>query len=136
MLSGPLKEVRVEVEVLAAPWVPVPELRIIVDGEVHHISLLRGAQAAGVLRGAWSGIVPIEGDTWILAEAGWSLLAEDRPQSGPYAKVAPGHVPIGFTNPVRVDANGDGEWTARINPNLPGAAPSDRVGREPAAQEE
>jgi len=136
MLSGPLSEVRVEVEVLAAPWVPVPELRVIVDGEVHHLSLIQGAEGAGVLRAAWSGVIPIEGDTWILAEAGWSLLAEERPQSGPYSKVAPGHVPIGFTNPVRVDGNGDGEWTARNNPNLPGAAPSDRVGREPAAQEE
>lgn len=30
---------------------------------------------------------------------------------GPYAWVAPGYVPVGFTNPVWLDADGDGVWT-------------------------
>jgi hypothetical protein len=136
MLSGPLKEVRVEVEVLAAPWVPVPELRIIVDGEVHHISLLRGAQAAGVLRGAWSGIVPIEGDTWILAEAGWAPERLDRPTEGRYPRVAPGHVPIGFTNPVRVDTDGDGRWTPRVDPRLSEEGDSGTFDRDDTVRED
>ena len=52
-------------------------------------------------------------DSWVVAEAGWPL--EDDATTSPvveglYGLVAPGYVPIGFTNPVRIDADGDGEW--------------------------
>jgi hypothetical protein len=28
-----------------------------------------------------------------------------------YASILPGHIPFAFTNPIYVDADGDGEWT-------------------------
>ena len=58
----------------------------------------------------WSVPLAFERDSWVLAEAGWPLEREDRPLGTTYATIAPGHVPIGFTNPVFLDADGDGEW--------------------------
>ena len=50
----------------------------------------------------------------MLAEAGWPLqLGDDGLQplvEGDYALVAPGYVPLGFTNPIRLDGDGGG-WT-------------------------
>jgi hypothetical protein len=44
----------------------------------------------------------------VVVEAGWPV--EGPPptpeQLGPYLEVAPGHVPVGFTNPIRLDLPG------------------------------
>ena len=95
----------VEVALEAADWVDVPEVRVVVNGEVIFSEPVR-------LDGPRQWIVPIavQGDSWVIAEAGWPLDRNDRPAGTAYAKVAPGHVPIGFTNPVFLDGDGDGEW--------------------------
>jgi hypothetical protein len=120
-LVGPVDSVEVMVEVVASPWVPVPEVRLVVDGEVHHKVDLREDDSRGrpILRGRWRWRVPLSGDTWMVAEAGWGLRSLERPVDGFYPRVAPGHVPIGFTNPVRIDGGGDGRWTPRVDPGLP-----------------
>ena len=63
-----------------------------------------------------------ERDSWVLVEAGSRL---DESSSDPlnifdekwyvYRLLAPGHVPVGFTNPVRLDSDGDGFWTPSID---------------------
>jgi len=52
--------------------------------------------------------IPVRDDTWILAEAGQPLSAPETPEGGIYGALAPGFVPIAFTNPVYVDRTGNG----------------------------
>ena len=117
VVRGPVTEVWAEVVVQAAPWVPVPEVRLVVDGKVMEQRAIAGA--TGVERGRWRWRVPVDGDTWMVAEAGWDLESTTRPESGLYAQIAPGHVPIGFTNAVRIDVEGDGVWRPRVDSGLP-----------------
>ena len=96
-----------------APWVPVHELRLVQDGRVVHRSQLGGrprdeGPAAEVVETV---VLELERDAWLLAEAGWPVDAEDMLVGGTYSVVAPGYVPFAFTNPVRVDVDGDGSWT-------------------------
>jgi hypothetical protein len=104
--------VTASVEIRAAGWVPVREVRLIVNGEEVRSETLTGELKAAGRTFEWS--VELERDSWILAEAGWP--AEDTEGPGPddlgrYAWVVPGHVPLAFTNPVRIDVGADGVWT-------------------------
>lgn len=106
-------EVEVEARVRAASWVPVPELRVVVDGEVvHRVDLSGAPRTNGLLdqRQVWR-FTPAA-DAFVVVEAGWPLEAPTPEPAalGTYALVAPGHLPLAFTNPVRVDADGDGLW--------------------------
>ena len=98
--------VTVRVEVRAAPWVPVDVVRLVANGEVVHEQAVSASSSVERARVEWR--LPVDRDTWVLAEAGF----EGGPGArlGDYALVAPGHVPLGFTNPVRID-DGDGVWT-------------------------
>jgi len=93
------------VSVRAAPWVPVTELRIVQDGEVvHRAPIPRGG---GVDRTRVMLRRPVTSDGWLLAEAGWPI--DDQSETSPvvpgiYGRVAPGYVPLAFTNPVWLDA--------------------------------
>ncbi|MCB9664675.1 MAG: CehA/McbA family metallohydrolase [Alphaproteobacteria bacterium] len=112
MVQGHAVQARVRVR--AAPWVPVPELRLVVDGEVVHTEALEAPPAGTVLDVERVLPLTLDADAWVLAEAGWAVTPHTGPQpavGGDYAVVAPGYVPLGFTNPVRVDADGDGGWT-------------------------
>ena len=91
------------VTALAAPWVPVEELRLVVDGHI----VARGPADEPL---SWDRAG--DEDYWILAEAGWPPELALPADFGDYSVVAPGYVPIGFTSPVFVDADGDGTWTA------------------------
>jgi len=112
-LSVPDGELVAHIVVRHAPWVPVHELRLVVNGHVLHRSELggrtRNVGPAVVVRET----VPISSDRdlWVLVEAGWPEAAEDSLVGGTYSVVAPGYVPFAFTNPVYVDADGDGAWT-------------------------
>jgi hypothetical protein len=97
--------VRADVRVDHADWVDVPEVRLVMNGDV----IFRESLTQEGPRD-WRVHLWVDADSWIIAEAGWPLDREDRPEGTTYAKVANGHVPIGFTNPVFMDADGDGEW--------------------------
>jgi hypothetical protein len=99
----------VDIAVSAVPWVPVPEVRLVVNGEV--VFQKRVEQTQAIERGRWTVPVTLDKDSWIIAEAGWPLGRKTRPEGTTYARVALGHVPVGFTNPVWVDVDGDGVWT-------------------------
>ncbi len=106
------------VSVQAAPWVPVPEIRLVMDGRVIQRVELAGCdlEADGSLRYEASWPLPAaDSDSWVVAEAGWPLGAKPRfpPEvSGLYAKLAPGAAPVGFTNAVRLDRDGDGQFSS------------------------
>lgn len=104
--------VEVEVRVRAASWVPVHELRLVHDGAVvRRVDLGGAATAVGpVLDRVERFQVPVARDGWLLAEAGWPLDGAQEPVGGVFGLVAPGYVPFAITNPVRLDADGDGAW--------------------------
>lgn len=105
----------VRVRIRAAPWVPVQELRLVVNGRVQHrIQVDDGGDPAGPMVDITEEFeIEVEHDSWVLVEAGWPLEADPAeldalPEA--WRMAAPGHVPLGFTNPVRLDADGDGRW--------------------------
>jgi len=106
--SGAAQEATVTVR--AASWIPAPEVRLVVNGQVtHRQPLPETIPPEGVVI-TWP--LALEADSWVVAEAGWPPAdAGPTPeQLGQYALVAPGYVPVGFTNPVWIDADGDGLW--------------------------
>lgn len=85
------------VAVDASDWIDVSELRVYVSGKrVSTHPITKGARLE----------IPLafETDAFVTTEV-WGEPSED------YAAVLPKFVPFAFTNPIWVDANGDGEWT-------------------------
>lgn len=98
----------------AASWVPVDEVRLVIDGRIARRADL--PRSSGPLDVVFEWPVDVDADAFVLAEAGWPLDAD--PYTAPnvgglYAVVAPEYAPVGFTNPVRIDADGDGRWKGR-----------------------
>jgi hypothetical protein len=98
------------VEVDAAPWIPVEEVRIVVNGRV--VKTLGGLAAApdpfgkmGLVRGTFDvpldGLLPPSGDAWLVVEAGMKLL--DAADLGGGLNNAPDGIPD------TTDNNGDGK---------------------------
>jgi hypothetical protein len=104
------------VEVRAAPWVPVRELRVYVNALLEATRAIRAGERASVpLRFARDGFVFVE----VRGDA-----------DGVYRDVLPGNAPFAFTNAILVDANRDGSWQP---PGLPRPAPpllADPLGAE------
>lgn len=110
------------VTVQAAPWVPAFEARLIVNGDIVHREPLPSPLPPEGVTLRWP--VSLPADSWVLAEAGWPPEEVDKPGDdvlGTYAQVAPGYVPVGFTNPIWLDVDGDGAWR--------GLAPADAAAR-------
>jgi hypothetical protein len=85
------------VDVRAASWVPVTALRVYVNGRVASEARLAAPQTLTVdLQFDFDAFVTVE----VSGEA-----------SDIYAAVLPGFDPIAFSNPIYVDADGDGTWT-------------------------
>lgn len=107
--TGASGTLRVRVE--AAPWVPVDEWRAYVNGElVHRAPIAAGDEAALPLVFPHDAFVTIE----VEGEA-----------SGLYAAALPGFVPFAFTNPIFVDADGNGRFDAPGLPEIPPTTISD-----------
>jgi hypothetical protein len=114
--------VRVEAEVRAASWVDVDAIEVWVNGELAAEGALAGG-AAGPLRGRLSLRLPVEHDAFVVAVA-----RGDKPMTEvlPYTKLAP----FAFTNPVFVDADGDGRFTPPRGAAEGGAADAGPAGPE------
>jgi hypothetical protein len=94
------------VGVRAAPWVPVSELRVFVDGRrVAALPVSAGDTVTRPLR--------FESDAFVTIEV-------EGPADDTYRAVLPHFTPLAFTNPIFVDADGDGAWSA---PGLPPSLP-------------
>jgi hypothetical protein len=97
--------IRVEYAVDGAGWVPIDEVRILVNGEV----VLTGAERSGGLD------LELARDGFVTLEAGAPLDADPaawiRAHPGLYTEViAPGFIATAFTNPVFVDVDGNGRF--------------------------
>jgi hypothetical protein len=114
-------QVTVRARVRAAPWVPVSEVRLVRNGAVVDVQIVDGGRmepgsTREMLDRELEWTLDLDRDSWLLVEAGWPLEAElpENPEDalGDYALLAPGYTPVGFTNPVRVDADGVMGWEA------------------------
>lgn len=100
-----------QVKLRAAPWIPVNELRVIVDGEV----LLTRTPSVNAddetLR--LDETISLElgpGSHWVVVEAGEPLAVLQgtaNGDAGTFGKIYPGHWPLAFTNPIFIEVSGD-----------------------------
>jgi len=105
--------VTVDFEVVAASWVPVDEVRLIVNGEVEHRYPMTAGGSA--LRFSRSEVLELAGDAFITLEAGAPLGVDQdewvAAHPGPFSEViAPGAVTTAFANPIFVDVDGNGRF--------------------------
>jgi hypothetical protein len=117
-LRGPLE--RLVIHVRAAAWMPLEEVRIYVGGELTKKLALPQkpldpfARKQSVHRVE----VPlrIERDTFVVVEVGDSVerLLDSRPHDGPLGQVFPAVRVLAFTNPLLIDADGDGVWEPAV----------------------
>jgi len=107
-------KVRVVLNVQAAPWIPVEEIRIYSNGSlVKTISIPPGKVLGKVKRfNDTVKLAGISGDAFLTVEAGVRLDANGDPLNPVLVEqvqlIEPEIVPLGFTNPIFVDRNGDG----------------------------
>lgn len=113
LVAGPAATVTITISLYAPDWVPVDEIRIVVNGTAQVVPLssftasttdfrLRTATVSGVA-------MPAGKDAWILVEAGVPLATTGAYRAGtPWNKIMKGIYPIAVTNPIFVDANGGG----------------------------
>jgi hypothetical protein len=95
------------VEVQAADWVPVSTLRVYVNATLDRETPIR----AGEIREMG---LEFPGDSFVTVEVEGEVDAT-------FATVNRGFPSFAFTNPIFVDADGDGQWTA---PGLPASLPA------------
>jgi len=120
-LDPATSDVTVDIRVSATHWVPVDEVRVIVNGVV--AATFDAATTPAVKPGQkkpWSGSakakierfnasipLTLTQDSWILVEAGDPI--SPLPTPDPFAdQILPGYVSIAFTNPAFIDLDGDG----------------------------
>ena len=108
------KKVVVKIRVEAAPWIPVEEVRIYRNCDLIQTHAVQSSKVLGkVLR--FNRAVPIEGidaDSFITVEASVRIDGGGNPVTPGLLEtvqtIEPGVVPLGFTNPVFVDRDGNG----------------------------
>jgi hypothetical protein len=95
-----------EVDVRAAPWIALSEVRVYVNAE---LVATKPLSKPGVVR------VPLR-----FARDAAVFVEVEGPANGLYAEVLPGRRPFAFTNAILVDADRSGSWSA---PGLPRTIP-------------
>ena len=122
-VAAPGGRVVVELAIAAAPWVPVDEVRLLANGEVvRSWRELPGGASPPTLR--LRERVELDARARRLphrrggraARRRCRRLGGDATRETTRSVVAPGFVPAAFTNPIWVDADGDGRFAA---PGLP-----------------
>jgi hypothetical protein len=131
-VEAPEGRANVQFAIVAAPWVPVDEVRLLVNGRVvsrypldphdpHPLRLLEQLE------------LQLDGDAFVILEAGAPVDADTASwvasHPGPYTEaVAPGFVATAFSNPVFVDVDGNGRFDAPGLGTLPGPPPDRALG--------
>jgi hypothetical protein len=103
--QGSSGTLRVGVE--AADWVPVSTLRVYVNAALEEEMPIRAGEAREVG-------LEFAGDAFVTVEVKGEVDAT-------FEALSPGFASFAFTNPIFVDADGDGKWTA---PGLPASLPA------------
>jgi hypothetical protein len=121
LVAAPDGVVAVDVAIVAAPWVPVEEVRLLANGDV--VRRYGAADLASDAAVRFRGRVELSlgEDSFLTLEAGVPLdvdpVAWLAARGGVYsATIAPGFVPTAFANPIFVDVDGNGSFDA---PGLP-----------------
>lgn len=112
LVAGPVSTVNLSVTITAGDWVPVDEVRVVVNGQVVQTASVATAFSRTDLR-TWSGSLAVNlppgKDAWIVVEAGVPLATAGAYAPGsPWSKVYRGIYPVAVANPIFVDANGGG----------------------------
>ena len=109
-VSGP--SLNVSITLYAPNWVPVDEVRIIVNGQLAQTLDPSTFSQGSDFRQHSTSVplnLPTAKDAWIVVEAGVSLSQTGPYRAGtPWSKVQKGIYPIAITNPIFVDVNGGG----------------------------
>ncbi|MDG2304584.1 MAG: CehA/McbA family metallohydrolase [Candidatus Binatia bacterium] len=84
------------VRVDSAPWVPVDEVRIWIDGQLWNTVSIRSGESVSVN-------ITADHDSFVFVEAAGS-------PSAAYEELAPGFTPFAFANPIFIDVDGNG-WS-------------------------
>ncbi len=103
--------VDVSIKIQAPDWIPVDEVRVIVNGEVVYRESVPVSNNVNRYSKTVNVALP-SNDSYIIVECGATLEnieAGVLPQ-GYFAKVYPEVQPLAFTNPIFVDRDGDGKW--------------------------
>ncbi len=114
LVSGPVSSVSVVISLHAADWVPVDEVRIVVNGSATPIQVPLSSFTASTTdftQKTATVTVPLPAgkDAWLVVEAGVA-----RNQAGAYRvgtawnRIMKGLYPIAITNPIFVDVTGGG----------------------------
>jgi hypothetical protein len=128
LVAAPDGRVEVQLAVSAAPWVPVDEVRLLVNGEPAH-TWRELAEPEKVMRLLRSVELLLEHDAFLTLEAGAPLDVDPArwgaERGGVYAsRVAPGFVSQALANPIYVDVDGNGRFDP---PGLPTTPASRRL---------
>jgi len=121
LVAAPGGGVAVEFAIAAAQWVPVDEVRLLLNGEVVRRFTAADLAEDEVVRLLGAVDLALERDGFITLEAGVPLDVDPdawaAERGGVYAAtVAPGFVPTAFANPIFIDADGNGRFDP---PGLP-----------------
>jgi len=112
LVAGPAATVTLTVNLYAPDWVPVDEVRVVVNGVVQTLPLasFTASTTDSRLRTATATLtMPTGKDAWIVVEGGVPLTTTGTYAPGtPWAKIMKGIYPIAITNPIFVDVTGGG----------------------------
>jgi hypothetical protein len=122
LVSGTNASVSLTISLYAPDWVPVDEVRVVVNGSATPIPVPLSSFTASTtdfrLRTVTLSIpMPVGKDAWLVVEAGvprnQSGVYQGETLSGrndgtPWNKIMKGIYPLAITNPIFVDVNGGG----------------------------
>ncbi len=111
MVSASGGTISLNIKVQAPDWIPVDELRIVVNGEVTQTIDL--SAVTGTLRYSATLQVTVPStDSFVVVECGASVadISAGVFPTGDFSLVYPKIQPLAFTNPFFVDGDGDGSW--------------------------
>jgi len=96
---------RAQLRISAAPWIPLRELRAVVNGQVQVLDVPLDQGAVLRFEGEVDIALPDAGPHWIVFELGATLdeLAAGAGDTGLFGKINIGHLPLAFTNPIFVN---------------------------------
>jgi hypothetical protein len=115
------------IQVLAADWVPLDQVRVFVNGR--ETNVFKTNTQSEMVRFDRSIPLTLTADTWFVVETSASNPSGSpilEPQAGLYNIIAPGFVPLAFTNPIFIDADGNGRYDPPGIPS-PESTPDFRV---------
>lgn len=112
LVPGPVTTAQLSISLYAPDWVPVDEVRVVVNGVVQTVPLSSFTPSATDFRLRTATVpvaMPPGKSAWVVVEAGVPLTTTGAYAPGtPWAKIMKGIYPIAVTNPIFVDATGTG----------------------------